>query len=47
MKDGELFVLTYKEEVVCVAVVVKIDNTCVELKNIATVEKFRGQGFWL
>lgn len=45
LKDGELLVLTYKEKVACVAVVTKIDDNICELKNIATVEKFRGQGY--
>ncbi len=45
LKDGDLFVLTYKEEVACVAVVTKVDDNSVELKNIATVEKYRGQGY--
>ena len=45
LKDGELFVLTYKEEVVCVAVVTRVNETICELKNIATVEKYRGQGY--
>ena len=45
LKDGELFVLTYKEEVTCVTVVIKIDEDTVELKNISTKEKFRGQGY--
>ena len=44
LKDGELFVLTYKEDVICVAVVTKVNNTC-ELKNIATKEEYRGQGY--
>lgn len=45
LQDGELFVLTYKEEVACVAVVTKVDKNTCELKNIATVEKYRGQGY--
>ena len=45
LADGELFVLTYKEDVACVAVVKIIDEKTIELKNIATVEKYRGQGF--
>ena len=45
LKDGELFVLTYKEEVVCVSVVTKVDDTTCELKNIATKEKYRVQGY--
>ena len=45
LKDGELFVLTYKDDVACVAVVIKIDNETIELKNIATKEEYRGQGY--
>ena len=45
LRDGELFVLTYKEKVACVAVVIKIDNETIELKNIATKEEYRGQGY--
>ena len=43
--DGELFVLTYNGEVACVAVVSRIDDKTCELKNIATAEKYRGQGY--
>ncbi len=43
--DGDLFVLTYKNEVACVAVVTKEDNDTCELKNIATEEKYRGKGY--
>ena len=39
LSDGDLFVLTYKDEPVCVSVVTKIDNETVELKNIVTKEK--------
>ena len=45
LADGELFVLTYKDEPVCVSVVTKIDNDTVELKNIATKENCRGKGY--
>ena len=45
LKDGELFVLTYKEQVACVAVVSRIDDKTCELKNIATAKKYRGQGY--
>ena len=44
LKDGEVFVLTYKENVACVAVITKIDNETIELKNIVTKEEYRGQG---
>ena len=44
LRDGELFVLTYKETIACVAVVKKIDDETIELKNIVTKEEYRGQG---
>ena len=34
LKNGELFVLTYKDDVACIAVVTKIDEDTVELKRI-------------
>ncbi len=43
--DGDLFTLTYKNEVACVAVVTKVDNDTCELKDIATEEKYRGKGY--
>lgn len=42
---GDLFVLTYKNEVACVAVITKVDDDTCELKNIATEEKYRGKGY--
>ena len=45
LKDGELFVLTYNDKIACVAVVIKIDDETIELKNIATQEEYRGQGY--
>ena len=45
LPNGELFVLTYNDEPVCVSVVTKIDNDTVELKNIATKESYRGKGY--
>lgn len=45
LKNGELFVLTYKDDVACVAVVIKIDDETIELKNIATKEVYRRQGY--
>ena len=45
LSNGELFVLTYREEPVCVSVVTKIDNDTVEFKNIATKESYRGKGY--
>ncbi|MBR3696944.1 MAG: epoxyqueuosine reductase QueH [Clostridia bacterium] len=45
LQAGELFVLTYKEEVICVSVIIKIDDKTCELKNIATAKKYREQGY--
>ena len=45
LRDGELFVLTYKDDVACVGVVIRIDDETIELKNIATKEIYRGQGY--
>ena len=45
LSSGELFVLTYKDEPVCVSVVTKIDNDIIELKNIVTKENYRGKGY--
>ena len=45
LKDGDLFVLRYKDDVACIAVVTRIDNDTVELKNIVTKEEFRGKGY--
>lgn len=45
LSNGELFVLTYKESIVCIAVVTTIDSKTIELKNIATKEEYRGKGF--
>ena len=44
LKNGELFILKYKEEVACVAVIIIIDDETIELKNIVTKEEHRGQG---
>ena len=45
LKNSDLFVLTYNEDFVCVAVVTKIDDNTVELKNIVTKKEYRGKGF--
>ena len=45
LSDGELFVLTYKEEIVCIAVTIKVDNDTIELKNIVTKKEYRKNGF--
>ena len=42
---GDLFVLTYNDDVACVASVIRIDDYTIELKNIATKEKYRGNGY--
>ena len=45
LQDGDLFVLTYKNDVAGVAVVTKVDDDTCELKNIATKEQYRGMGY--
>ena len=45
LKDGELFILTYKDDVACIAVVIKIDEDTAELKNIVTTKEYRGNGY--
>ncbi len=45
LKDGDVFILRYKDDVACIAVVTKLDNDTVELKNIVTKEEFRGKGY--
>lgn len=42
---GDLFCFKYNDDVVCVAVVVRIDKETCELKNIATKEEYRGKGY--
>ena len=44
LKDGDLFVLTYKDEVAGIAIVLEIDKDVVELKNIVIKNQYRGQG---
>ena len=44
LKDGDLFVLTYKDEVAGIAVVLEIGKDVVELKNIVIKNQYRGQG---
>lgn len=45
LKDGDLFVLTYENEIACVAVVTKVDDDTCELKNIATKEEYSNKGY--
>ncbi len=44
LEQGELFAL-YDGDLKSVCVVVKIDDATCELKNIATYEKYQGQGY--
>lgn len=44
LEKGELFTLYYKDELAGLAVVLPIDEKTCELKNIVTIEKFRGIG---
>ena len=45
LQDGEMFVLTYKEEPACIAVTIKLNENAIELKNLVTKEKYRGKGY--
>lgn len=44
LKAGDLFVLEKDNVPICVAVVLPISGTACELKNLATDQRFRGQG---
>lgn len=45
LTNGDVFVLTYKDEVASIAVVTKVDDETVELKNLVTKEEYRGKGY--
>ena len=45
LDKGDLFVLSKQEEIICIAVVIKVDDNTCELKNLVTNEKYRGQGY--
>jgi len=45
LKNGELFVLTNNDEIICISVVNQIDSDTVELKNLATKSQYRNQGY--
>ena len=45
LPKGELFVLTYNDQIATIAVVTKIDNDTIELKNLATKEEYRKKGY--
>ena len=45
LKNGDLFVLIHDEVIACIALVTKINEDTVELKNIVTKKEFRGNGY--
>ena len=45
LSNGEMFVLTYEENPICIAVTAKVNDDIVELKNIVTKEEYRGKGY--
>lgn len=45
IKEGEMYVIIENNKVVCEVIVTKIDEETCELKNIATLEKYRGKGY--
>lgn len=44
LNEGDLFELTYKNELAGVAIVIKENDEIVELKNMDVIEKYRGLG---
>lgn len=44
LEDGDMFAL-YEEDLKTICVVLKIDEETVEIKNIATYEKYQGLGY--
>ena len=44
LEKGDLFTLYYKDELAALAVVLPIDEKICELKNIITLENYRGMG---
>jgi len=45
ISDGDMYIGILNDEVICEVVVTKVNNDECELKNIATLEKFRGKGY--
>ena len=45
LRDGDVFVLSYKEDTACVALVNRIDEETIEIKSIVTMDKYKGQDF--
>ncbi len=45
LKDGDMYVLLKDDEIICEAVITKVNEDIVELKNIATLERYRGKGY--
>lgn len=45
LKDGDMYILKDKENVLEEIVITKVDDNTCELKNIATAENARGKGY--
>ena len=45
LKDADIYGIFENEELICEAMIIKVDDEICELKNIATVEKARGKGY--
>ena len=45
LREGDVFVLSYKDDMACVVIVNKVDDETMEIKNIATIDKYKGQDY--
>ncbi len=45
LKDGDLFILKYKEQDACISLVTKVDEYTIEIKSIFTKEEYRFNGY--
>ncbi|MDR4937043.1 GNAT family N-acetyltransferase [Rossellomorea marisflavi] len=44
LEDGEVYTFSYDGEIVGIMLIVEVDSTIIEIKNMAVVASFRGQG---
>ncbi|MBV6683379.1 GNAT family N-acetyltransferase [Bacillus sp. JRC01] len=44
LEDGEVYTFSYNGEIVGIMLIVELDSTIIEIKNMAVVASFRGQG---
>ncbi|KON91992.1 GNAT family N-acetyltransferase [Rossellomorea marisflavi] len=44
LEDGEVYTFSYDGEIVGIMLIVELDSTIIEIKNMAVVASFRGKG---